>query len=584
MKVLKRHFNNMKLANKFALLFTAALLVISLTGIGILRFIIRKYDRELYVRTSMTMDYLVSDLESGLKEIATTTDYLLDNAQIQSALTLYSESDDVEERARSKRQIYDSLYPFFNSSQSIVSIVIRLPDNTSVRMGFSSQDFESAPFTELEKQSDEAGGRLIWQGGTRYHNAAVCARQIRQKAYLKLNKLATLFVEVDMEKLMQASGSVQGPAYLILQTPSDRIYFPQPFPSEMENSGYQSVSEYEVLRSGGNVYFITSGSLPYTGWRYVHFSDYEYLFSHIRTALQTAIAIFLFTTLLVLAIEYAVIGRLTSHFRVLVAKMKHFESGAPEPLPVSYDYSLRNDEIGILHRRFDQTVENYRRLVYENYRKQLLLKDASIRNLEQQIHPHFLYNVLDSIYLMAEAHGAPDIADMAHALASLFRASISGDTPTVSIRRELDHLDSYIQIQQIRFRDRIRFVRRCEESCLDILIPKLSIQPLVENAIKHGIEETGEVCEIVLSIRPEPAGTYISVANTGSSFEEDMERRLAQRRETSPDALSGHGIGLNNINERLELIYGPKCRLHFCNENAYAVVYFFIPKEGVENV
>lgn len=247
-------------------------------------------------------------------------------------------------------------------------------------------------------------------------------------------------------------------------------------------------------------------------------------------------------------------------------------------MPVLYDYSTRNDEIGLLHRRFDQTVLNYKRLVHDNYRKQLLLKDAAIRNLEQQIHPHFLYNVLDSIYLLAEAHGAPDIADMSHSLACLFRASVSDGAPTIPIRNELDYLDSYIHIQLLRFQELIHFSSSLDEPCLDVMIPKLSIQPLVENAIKHSIEETGESCKIVLTIADQEKGTYISVSNTGSRFEDDMEYRLRHPKESLSDTLEIHGIGLRNINERLQLIYGEQCRLHFFNNGPCAVVYFIIPK------
>lgn len=581
MTIILSGFNNLKLVNKFALISSLALAVISLTGMGIVGYITGKYDQELYQKTSISMDYLAADLEAGLKEIATATDYLLDDAQIQEILGLYSQIENSGERARSRRRIYDNLYSYFNSSSAITSMVIMLPDGTPVRMGISDQDFGNDVWKALGERADEAGGRLVWQGGEQFGNAVVCARQIRRKEYLKLDKLATLFVEVDLEKLADKSSAAPGLSSrgtcLIFETDSGKLYYPFPFPEEMEKSGYDSVTDYEVLRSGSNVYFVTSGSLPYTGWRYIHFSDYEELFSHLNTAMKASLLLLAVSTLVVILTLYAVISRVTFHFRVLEDKMKHFANGGLEPLPTSYDYSLRGDEIGVLHRRFDQTVMEYGRLVDENYRKQLLLKDAAIKNLEQQINPHFLYNVLDSIYLMAEAHGVTDIADMSHALAGLFRASVSESSPTIPLRHELDYLDSYLQIQLIRFKNRISFSSQCEEPCMDIMIPKLSIQPLVENAIKHGIEDYTEQCRILLSVQARKEGTRISVSNTGSHFREDMEYRLQHPEEQPENTLSDHGIGLKNINERLQLIYGENCRLHFYNCGGYATVYFVIP-------
>lgn len=588
MAVIKQHLNNIKLAHKFALLSTTALLLISFAGMFLVWHISKLYHQQLYEKTSVAMTYLVSDLENRLREIATATDYLVDDDQIQAALTIYDKSENTEERARNKRSIYDKLYSYYNSSPYIVSIVLLLPDGSFVRMGYSEQDFTNDAFLTLEKEAESAGGRLIWKSGSCFQNAVICARQIRQKEYLKLNKLATLFIEIDMEKLVIKSMSQADKDFrntrLILETSEGTFYYPYPFPLSTDSLAANTIKDYEILELDKNKWFITAGSLPYTQWKYLNFSDYDDLFSKINQAVIMAIMILIVTTVIVILLQNMIISHIIFHFRLLEQKMKHFESGCPEPLSVGYDYSGRNDEIGIMHRRFDQTVLNYKKLVHDNYRVQLLLKDAAIRNLEQQINPHFLYNVLDSIYLMAEAHGVPDIADMSHALAGLFRASISENNTIISLSRELDYLNSYIQIQSIRFKDQIHFTASCDPECMDIPIPKLSIQPLVENAIKHGIEETGEPCRIILDIHMENDGTHISISNTGSYFEPDMSYKITYPDSQEQNMLPEHGIGLKNINERLQLIYGGRCQLCFANQDQYAVVSFTIPKGGPENV
>lgn len=115
MTFIRHHFNNLKLAHKFALLFTFAITLTGLTGIGIVKYITEKYNQELYIKTSLNMDYLVSNIETGLKDVENITWYLAENPQIQESLTIYSESTDTQERARNKRLLYDSLYSYYNS-------------------------------------------------------------------------------------------------------------------------------------------------------------------------------------------------------------------------------------------------------------------------------------------------------------------------------------------------------------------------------------------------------------------------------------------------------------------------------------
>lgn len=588
MKCLKRYLNNLKLTYKFVLLSTTALLFTSIIGMCIISYVSSLYHQELYSRTSTSMAYLVSDLENHLKSVATATDYLLDNDEIQTALTIYAQSSDTGEKARNKRKIYDNLYSYFNTSTYITSIALLLPDGTLLRMGYTDLDFTDECFSHLEEMSDEAGGKLLWSAGETYHNSVICVRQIRQKEYLKLNKLATLFVEVDMEEIVEKAMRHPNTEFrqtmLLLDTREDIFCYPYPFPFSPEELDRNNDNGYQILRLDNEKWFITSGNLPYTGWKYYHFSNYDALFNQVNIAVSICIVLLIITTVIVILCESSIINRLIFHFNLLEKKMRHFESGCPEPLSVGYDYTERNDEIGMMHKRFDETMLNYKKLVHDNYTAQLLIKDATIRNLVQQINPHFLYNVLDSIYLMAEVNHVPDIANMSHALAKLFRASVSENSFTIPLHQELDYLNSYIQIQLIRFKDQINFTLLCDNNCMDILIPKLSIQPLVENAIKHGIEETGEPCDIVLNIHSLDSGTYIAISNTGSHFPEDMNLRMSYSSVQEQDTSQYHGIGLKNINERLQLIYGKECSLAFSHIKGYAVVSFIIPKGDYPNV
>ena len=274
----------------------------------------------------------------------------------------------------------------------------------------------------------------------------------------------------------------------------------------------------------------------------------------------------------------AVFRHVLKHLDFLVEKIRCFGNGEPVPKQREYDYVNRRDEIGQLHVNFDEMTKSVKVLRDENYDKQLLLRDATIKILQQQINPHFLYNTLDTINWMAQKYGADDISTMVRSLGNLFRASITGEGDLIPLADELAVLDNYIQIQKIRFKDRLVFELVVPEDISHIFVPKLCIQPLVENALKHAMEYTDEICTIRVTVREREGSYRIKVANTGSQFEEDLLWKIEHRQITP----QGSGVGLVNIDSRLKLIYGDHYGLTFYNKDGMAVVMLSIPKEREE--
>ena len=217
-------------------------------------------------------------------------------------------------------------------------------------------------------------------------------------------------------------------------------------------------------------------------------------------------------------------------------------------------------------------AKGYKEVVEDNYQRQLMMKDSAIKMLTQQINPHFLYNVLDSIYWLSQEYNADDIASMSYSLASLFRAAVSAED-LVTIKKELELLESFLGIQRSRFPERISYKVDADESVLSVMLPKFSLQPLVENAVKHSVEEAGVKTEIVVSCHETAEGVLLSVANTGSAFPDDLAEKLKEGRVAS----SSERIGLQNIDERLHLLFGEGYGLKFRNENGFAIVSFTVP-------
>lgn len=211
-----------------------------------------------------------------------------------------------------------------------------------------------------------------------------------------------------------------------------------------------------------------------------------------------------------------------------------------------------------------------------NYRNELLMKDAQLKSLEMQINPHFLYNTLDSISWRAKSVGEKQISLMVESLGSLLRVTLNQDTRNVAIREELKFVQYYVSIQKIRFEEQLQFSLDVQKDLLEQKIPKLTIQPLVENSIHYALEENTETCMISISVRRHYDIICIDVKNSGSEFEEGLLEKL-DIGETRPN---GFGIGLLNIDRRLKLTFGEDYGLSCFNDGEYATARISLPWKG----
>jgi two-component system sensor histidine kinase YesM len=188
------------------------------------------------------------------------------------------------------------------------------------------------------------------------------------------------------------------------------------------------------------------------------------------------------------------------------------------------------------------------------------LKKAELRTLQAQINPHFLYNTLDTIVWMAESNKSDQVIEIVRALSSFFRIALSRGKDWISLQQELEHVKSYLAIQKMRYRDILDYEFDVDDDLLDSTILKLTLQPLVENALYHGIKTKRGGGEIIVSVqRGEPNSVVIVVRDDGVGF---TPYKLARIRET----LSGEsseitmkkegGFGLENVNKRIKLYYG----------------------------
>jgi len=231
-----------------------------------------------------------------------------------------------------------------------------------------------------------------------------------------------------------------------------------------------------------------------------------------------------------------------------------------------------NDEIGQLSKSFNKMVKNIKKLIKEVYEIQLKKKEAELSALQSQINPHFMYNTLESVNMMAILAGNLNISDILTAFANILRFNLDNKNNLISLDKEIKYVMDYIKIQQMRYSDKFDVILEFEPGLENYEILKLTIQPLVENAIVHGITEQQYKGGITLIIKKEDEKIRIIVKDNGVGLTaqrlEDVHKSLERE-----EALSKEGsIGLNNINERVRLYYGEDYGLVISSENGKGTI------------
>ncbi|RRJ64071.1 sensor histidine kinase [Paenibacillus oralis] len=274
---------------------------------------------------------------------------------------------------------------------------------------------------------------------------------------------------------------------------------------------------------------------------------------------------------------------ITGPIRRLVATAKQISKGRMDTKAPESD---RYDEISILCRAFNGMIDNIQQLMAENINnleKDRLVKELELKTLQSQINPHFLFNTLNSISKLAYIEGAPKTSDLAVSVSRLLRYNLQKLDQAVPLREEVEHVGEYMNIQKARFRDRIKFELDVDERVLDGMVPCLTLQPILENAFVHGIEQMEEGAVLQLAIRlSEQGDVEIEIRDNGAGMSrETVERLLRSVREEAPRfGGKGHstGLGTHNVFKRLHLFFDGRQRIDIdSTEGAGTTVKFTLP-------
>lgn len=315
-------------------------------------------------------------------------------------------------------------------------------------------------------------------------------------------------------------------------------------------------------------------------WRIVGVSYTDELVTERQSQIFMSIVVSLLccaaVSVAVLAV-YAII--VNAPVRSLIKAMKAFENAAD-----SFSYSSGNEavtELQVLSDSFEHMSNRIKQLMERVRTEETELRKTELKALQAQINPHFLYNTLDSIQWMCEQGKNEDAMKMVSALAKLFRISISRGHELIPIKDELQHAKNYLVIQSYRYRNQFSYSFDIETRLEHYLCNKITVQPLIENAIYHGIDRMVDEGEIKISVKEAPDNKddiLITVEDNGVGMTEEQCRKIL-RKERSDSS----GIGVKNVNDRLKIYFGEKYGLTIKSElDVGTIVTVRIPKIEAE--
>jgi two-component system sensor histidine kinase YesM len=286
-----------------------------------------------------------------------------------------------------------------------------------------------------------------------------------------------------------------------------------------------------------------------TDWILVGLSSLDNMDAARRQIFETIIMVGIILLIIVLGSSMIIASKITKPIRALESAMRNLStefSKVPEVASDSY-------EVESLKKRFNEMIIRIQELMEGIKENEKYLRESEIRSLYSQINPHFLYNTLDTIVWMAEFGDSEKVIATTKSLAQFFRISLSQGSESITLGEEIEHIKQYMFIQKQRYGDHLTYDIECPEEYKSIQVPKIILQPIVENAIYHGIKELDGVGFIKISAEKKEHQLVLKVSDNGVGFDSSTEKSTLTKL---------GGVGIDNVNKRLKLIYGDESGVH----------------------
>ncbi|MDF1567047.1 MAG: sensor histidine kinase [Spirochaetaceae bacterium] len=569
---MRRFFGKLgTLESRFYLIFTLVFFTTILTmQIISTRFTITSVRSAILENNRLLLEQLVEQIDTYIDGMDRISEMIVDDIDAQAFL--------IEGSTNSKKVLKDRFASYLESRDDISGIVLFRMDGDAV----SGDGTDPGTYSDYQ-QADWYRNALAAQGQTVVSTAYVQNLIPGQYSWVvSLSTLITsredttplgiLLVDLKFNRIKELCQSlvVGAKGYSFIIDPAGNYVFhplQQLVYSDLKQEPVDQLlpildAESAVWNESGKNYLTDRSDR--TGWYVVSVSfdsDAETGWPYVQM-MNALIGLVLF--IIVGLVTNFITRGVTKPLRQLQSVMRSVETGEFRQAG-----SLEGtDEIRELAREYDIMVGHIGKLMEQNVKEQELKRKSDLKALQAQINPHFLYNTLDSIIWMGEMNKNDAVVKMTSALSRLFRISISKGRELIPLRDELEHVRSYLTIQEMRYKDKFRYLIDIPEELMDFTVLKITLQPLVENAIYHGIRSVDYVGLIEIAGRSEGGDLIMTVKDNGEGMDVEQLASLLDKIDDEEVQEKGNsGTGVRNVHERIRLYFGPEYGLDYESRN-----------------
>lgn len=518
-----------------------------------------------------TLEQINKNIDEKVNKIDKYLDILFTNENIQRMLC----EVDLKFPTGSVYMAYYELDPmiaslFYNDTDMQAAIIFSNMGGSYVYKGYISQG-DVLRNSQWYKEIMDGRGKTVWVGLITNPNqlsankeAFAVGRVIRDTAFRRNMKDLGLVVLLLNENIFSSiyKDVELGPYDVIIVVDEQGRLISQERGEKIEdiwqfsfvNKILSQSQGYFRQRVGKEDMMIAYSTSSVTGWKTIRITPYRYYMNEIRDIGWITLILLIGCLIGIYGISFLIARKISEPIKALSAAMeqvgeKNFEVSVPV---------CSNDEIGMISAGFNRMVINlknsFNRIVQEERQK----RKAQIRALQYQINPHFLYNVLASIRMVAMLHQDGEVADMILTLNRLLRNTISRAGHMITVSEEINNLKDYITLQQIRYKNRISIDYIVDDTILCYKIPGMLLQPLIENAISHGLNDKlnkSEDARIIIRGATNGTDLFLEVEDNGRGIHKNYIQKIFDERMEKNEGSETH-IGIKNTHERIQLEFG----------------------------
>lgn len=583
MAFLKRFWDRQGLKYKLLLITIPSSIFSSMLIMFLAYHIFGRYEEKMYYMAQQNLRLMVTKIENELSEAESFGVDLVTDSTIQKALK--SDQTNIRTRQvsmdyiRMAQQVYKVLQNGLAKNKNLISISIFVEDEWYY-VGNAKRSYDASLLEKIKFDQQQNQTEMLWCAPQYPTSRLYGIRLIRDIYHGTFQKEGVLVLEYDLKgslnHMRQGSRDASFVQEFAIYDGEQVIYSDISPESKME---WRKDRGYEIIQADSRRYFAARLEESLYGWTYVFLVNYDDLFGAIRFIKYFFCACAVCMVIAATVYCQKLSRLITSRFSWLLGRINQVKRGC---FSVEWTGTENGqDELGVVCQQFEDMVAALEQLIQDNYVKQMLIKENQLKVLQNQINPHFLFNTLQSINWKAKENHEEEISQITEALGRLLRYTLKNDRDPVELTKELQVLKSYLYIQQVRYGDRLTVHMDIPEDMGVQMLPKLSLQNIVENSIKHGLENMLEPCVITIRAGYTKDGYQVSVEDNGPGIKKSIKEGDEEDRGTG----AGQGIGLKNIQERLKLLFkeGSGLTIEDTGHGTLTTIRIWEQEEGTED-